>query len=358
MVKKELIKIAGGLSPADLIFCKKESKQLLNLLSPKQFAIFFGISHVIDLLGTEESEEIIIVRLDMNRKPKTKAIEALAKTILEEGAQIMCLVIPATVAVHFGYKVTDFEGNPIPDDKLCRTIVIIDGQTRYSAILKIRKEYPDKLAPRLYAYFPLQWVKLDKMLQAINLKVFAWSNSDFITGVLSNPKIGNDVKSALEYIQALEAKGYNYTAACELVRLKKGIIRKAPLVKAMSEENTNLEFSHSEFGLQIHKAAVIKFSGKNEDALKNKTIPELIIDKWEKSCKRLSQIEVTKYIIRFIKSLTNDELAEMVSPAAYTSGCGKKKEDFVKKQFEKSFQAFLKGNPYDEFKNEQNEKAV
>lgn len=359
ITQKVLLKIAGELSPADLEFCKKETKQIMDLLSPKQFAwLIVGACNFIDLLGAEEAGEIIIARLDMNRKPKGKAIESMKGTILEVGAQIMCLVIPATVAVRFGYKVTDFEGNPIPNDKLCRTIVIIDGQTRYSAILKIKRENPDKEAPRLYAYFPLYWVKLDKMLQAINLKVFTWSNSDFMTGVLSNTGISEATKTALMYIQDLEAKGYNYTAACELITFKKGIIRKGPLVKAMSENASQLDFSLSEFGIEIHRVAVAKFAEKNEDALKNKTIPELIIDKWEKSCKELSQREATLYIKSFLNGLKNDELAEMVSPVEYKRGCGKKKEVFVKKQFEKSFQAFQNANPYINFKTAQDDKAV
>lgn len=364
VAQKELLKISGGLSSDDLEFCKMETRQITDVLSPKQFAMLMMLGTksccLIDLLGAEEAGEIIIGRLDMNRKPKDKSIDAMAKTILEVGAQIMCLVaqimclvIPATVAVRFGYKVTDFDGNPIPDDKLCMTIVIIDGQTRYSAIRKIRKNNPDKKAPRLYAYFPLSWVKLDKMLQAINLKVFTWSNSDFMTGVISNANVDEPTKAALKYIQNLETKGYNYTAACELVTLKKGIIRKGPLVKAMSEEKPQLDFSLSEFGIDIHRVAITKFIGKYENALKNKTVPELIIAKWEKSCKELSQKEATEYIKSFLGGLASDELVEMESPSEYKRGCGKKKEVFVRKQFEKSFQNFQKNNPYRNFKTGQ-----
>ena len=357
VARKEQLKISGGLSSDDLEFCKKESKQITDVLSPKQFAMLMMLGTksccLIDLLGAEEAGEIIIGRLDMNRKPKDKSIDAMAETILEVGAQIMCLVIPATVAVRFGYKVTNFDGNPIPDDKLCMTIVIIDGQTRYSAIRKIRKENPDKKVPGLYAYFPLNWVKLDKMLQAINLKVFTWSNSDFMTGVISNANVDEPTKTALKYIQNLETKGYNYTAACELVTLKKGIIRKGPLVKAMSEEKPQLDFSLSEFGIDIHRVAITKFIGKYENALKNKTVPELIIAKWEKSCKELSQKEATEYIKSFLGGLASDELVEMESPSEYKRGCGKKKEVFVRKQFEKSFQNFQKNNPYRNFKTGQ-----
>lgn len=344
-----MIENIGELSPTEQEFCKEETQKIADL-SPKRFAKVFSTLVMVDLLGAEKAGEISVARLDMNRKPKVKAIESLKKTILEVGTQIMCLVIPATVAVGFGYKVTDFEGNSIPEDELSRTVVIIDGQTRYSAIRKIRKEYPDKETPKLYAYFPLQWVRLDKMLQAINLKVFTWSNSDFMTGVLSNTNINEEVKNTLSYIQMLESRGYNYTSACEWVTLIKGIIRKTPLVKAMSEENPGLSYSYSEFGMKIHEAAMKKFSGKNEDALKNKTIPELIINKWDAACKELSQKEATGYIIAFLEGLGNDDLSEMVSPSQYKRGSGRKKEDFVKKQFEKSFKAFRDTHDYVEFK--------
>ena len=355
IIQKESIEIAGELSSVDRDFCKKKTKQILDISSPKQFAKPMEACQIVDLSSAEEDGEIIIGKLDMNRKPKEKAINAMYGTILEVGAQIMCLVIPATVAVYFGYRITDFEGNPIPKNELYRTVVIIDGQTRYSAILKIRKEYPDKKAPRLYAYFPLHWVSLDRMLQAINLKVFTWSNSDFMTGVLSNTNVSEAVRTTLEYIQRLEARGYNYTAACELITLSKGIIRKPPLVKAMSEESPSLNYPYSEFGLEIHKVAVMKFSGKNEKALQSKTVPELMIDAWEKSCKELSQKEATQYIIAFLNQLEDNEVKEIVSPSGYKRGCGKKKEVFVKEQFEKSFQAFLKDNPYTQFKNGQDE---
>lgn len=343
VLRKELLNIAGELSPAEVEFCKAETQKLADL-SPKLFAKVFLSLYIVDLLGAEDSGEIRVARWGMNRNPKTKSVESLKGTILEIGTQIMCVIIPATVAVKFGYNVTDFDGSPIPEGELSKTVVIIDGQTRYSAIRKIRKEYPDKKT-ELYAYFPLHWVALDKMLQAINLKVFTWMNSDFMTGVLGNTNINKTTKAALDYIKMLESRGYNYTSSCEWVTLIKGIIKKPLLVKAMSSENPNLSYSYSEFGITIHKAALEKFSGTNEDALKSKTIPELIIDKWNAACRKLSQEAATEHIISFVKGIENDKLTEMVSPSEYKRGCGKKKEEFVKKQFEQAYQTYLKLKP-------------
>ena len=348
--EKALIEIVGDLSLEDKEFCEKETKQILELLSPKQFAaLLLEAVTVIDLFGAEQAGEIVVGRLVMNRKPKNKSVNALAETIRDVGVQIMPLVIPATVAKHFGYEIEDFDGNPIPEDKLGITIVIIDGQTRYLAIQKLRKEQPDLVLSNVYAYFPLHWTSLTKMLQAINLKVFTWTNSDFISG-LRGIGLKPEVEKALAYIQSLEQRGYNFTAACEWGTLVKGIIRKTLLVKAMNKPDTDLEYENSEYAMDIHQEARKVFSGKNEDALKNKTIPERIITKWNAICEDLSKKEATAYIKAFLKSLTSDEITEMVSPTDYKRGEGKKKEAFVKEQFEKSFQTFVEAHPYEAFR--------
>lgn len=348
--EKALIEIVGDLSLEDKEFCEKETKQILELLFPKQFAaLLLETVTVIDLFGAEQAGEIVVGRLVMNRKPKNKSVNALAETIRDVGVQIMPLVIPATVAKHFGYEIEDFDGNPIPEDKLGITIVIIDGQTRYLAIQKLRKEQPDLVLSNVYAYFPLHWTSLTKMLQAINLKVFTWTNSDFISG-LRGIGLKPEVEKALAYIQSLEQRGYNFTAACEWGTLVKGIIRKTLLVKAMNKPDTDLEYENSEYAMDIHQEARKVFSGKNEDALKNKTIPERIITKWNAICEDLSKKEATAYIKAFLKSLTSDEITEMVSPTDYKRGEGKKKEAFVKEQFEKSFQTFVEAHPYEAFR--------
>lgn len=348
--EKALIEIVGDLSLEDKEFCEKETKQILELLSPKQFAaLLLEAVTVIDLFGAEQAGEIVVGRLVMNRKPKNKSVNVLAETILDVGMLVMLLAIPATVARHFGYEIEDFDGNPIPEDKLCVTVVIIDGQTRYLAIRKLREKYPSLVLSNVYAYFPLHWVGLTKMLQAINLKVFTWTNSDFISG-LRGVGLKPEVEKALAYIQSLEQRGYNFTAACEWGTLLKGIIRKSLLVRAMNKPDINLEYENSEYGMDIHQEARKVFSGKNEEALKNKTVPEMIIAKWNAICEDLSKKEATAYIKAFLKALTGDEISEMVAPADYKRGEGKKKEEFVKEQFEKSFRAFADAHPYEEFR--------
>ena len=342
--EKALIEIVGDLSLEDKEFCEKETKQILELLSPKQFAaLLLETVTVIDLFGAEQAGEIVVGRLVMNRKPKNKSVN------VDVGMLVMLLAIPATVARHFGYEIEDFDGNPIPEDKLCVTVVIIDGQTRYLAIRKLREKYPSLVLSNVYAYFPLHWVGLTKMLQAINLKVFTWTNSDFISG-LRGVGLKPEVEKALAYIQSLEQRGYNFTAACEWGTLLKGIIRKSLLVRAMNKPDINLEYENSEYGMDIHQEARKVFSGKNEEALKNKTVPEMIIAKWNAICEDLSKKEATAYIKAFLKALTGDEISEMVAPADYKRGEGKKKEEFVKEQFEKSFRAFADAHPYEEFR--------
>lgn len=339
----------SGLPVVDAEFCQDAVGKIKEIDPEHVFEVASALT-ILAFNGIIEAGKIKIGRVVMNRWPKPKAVNSMAISIMEDGMQIMLLVIPGTVAVKMGYVVEDFEGNQIPEEQLARTVVIVDGQTRYMAIKKIMKEHPDKAPANVFAYFPTNWTDLTKMLQAINLKVFTWKNSDYITGVIGLDSIDKDTKNALEYVQALERLGYNYTAACEFITLHKGIIKKPGLVKAMSGTTDKLKFDDAKYGIEIHKAAQGKFAAKNEDVLMNKAVPEFVISKWNGICNDLSKKEATTYMVAFFNSLSGDEIKEIVSPSGYKRGCGKSKASFVTDLFNDAFDKFAANHPLDEFK--------
>ena len=334
----------------DVEFCQDAIHKLKGYDPEHVFEVMTALS-ILDLNGIIKTDILKRGRVVMNRWPKSKAVNSMAVSIMEDGLQVMLLVIPGTVAVKMGYAVEDFEGKPIPEDQLARTVIIVDGQTRYMAIRKIMKEHPDKAPANVFAYFPTSWVDLPKMLQAINLKVFTWKNSDFITGVIGLDSIGKETRAALKHVQALERLGYNYTAACEFVTLHKGIIKKPGLVKAMSDPTAKLNFDDAKYGMEIHKAAQGKFAAKNEDVLKNKAVPEFVINKWNHICCDLNKKEATVCMTAFFNSLSSDDVKEIVSPSGYKRGCGKSKASFVTDLFNDAFDKFLSSHPLDEFKS-------
>lgn len=349
VVDETQARLAHGVTPEEAATLTQEVKKF-GELSPKLFARVLTGLYLLDLLGAEQAGEIIAGRFVMNRWPKPKAVNSMAISIMEDGMQIMLLVIPGTVAVQMGYAVEDFEGNRIPEEQLARAVVIVDGQTRYMAIKKIMKEHPDKAPANAFAYFPTNWTDLTRMLQAINLKVFTWKNSDYITGVIGLDSIDKKTKAALKYVQALERLGYNYTAACEFTTLHKGIIKKPGLVKAMSGTTEKLKFDDAKYGIEIHKAAQGKFAAKNENVLMNKAVPEFVIDKWNDLCNNLNKKEATCCMVAFFNSLSGDEIKEIVSPSGYKRGCGKSKASFVTDLFNDAFDKFTANHPLDEFK--------
>ena len=341
---------SSGVTPEEAVEFDQEVKKI-GELSSKNFATIFTKLHVLNLSDAEQAGEIFLGRLAMNRWPKSKAINSMAVSIMEDNIQIMLLVIPGTVAVKMGYAVEDFDGNSIPEEQLGRTVIIIDGQTRYMAIRKILKEHPEMAPANVFAYFPTNWIDLAKMLQAINLKVFTWKNSDYITGVIGLDNINNEAKAALKYVQALERLGYNYTAASEFVTLHKGIIKKPELVKAMSGTTEKLKFDDAKYGIEIHKAAQGKFTAKNEEVLMNKAVPEFVISKWVSICNNLSKKEATAYMVAFFNSLSGDEVKKFVSPSGYKRGEGKSKASFVTGLFNEAFGKFIVNHPLGEFKD-------
>lgn len=329
----------------------QDAIQKIKEVAPEQILeVMPGLLTILNFNGIINIGKLKIGRLVMNRWPKQKSVNSMALSIMADGIQVMLLVIPGVIAVKMGYTVEDFDGNPIPEEQLPYAVIIVDGQTRYMAIMKIMKEHPDKIPANVFAYFPTNWINLTKMLQAINLKVFTWKNSDYITGIIGMDNIDKKAKVALMYVQTLEKSGYNYTAACEWMTLGKGIIRKPSLVKAMNATDSKLCYDNSEYGIKIHETAKSKFTGNNEKALKNKTVPEFIIDKWNNACNELNKKEATSYIIAYLNGLADKDVAEIVSPSGYKRGNGKPKADFIKAQLEDSFQRFYKANPFAAFK--------
>lgn len=338
------------LSASDIKLCKEAVNDMVKPLEVEGLASKALGTYVVNIAGAYERGKIRFARLKMNRTPKEKAIKALKDAFTQVGQQIMLLVIPANVAVKFGFEIESFDGNKIPEDELCKTIVVIDGQTRLQAFLMAMAETGEAEISDLYAYFPFNWATLSAMLQSINLKVFSWKNSDFMTGVQCNNKIDKSAKVVFRDVQKLVNQGYNYTSACEWRTLKKGIIVKHKLVKAMESSTLDIDLSRAEYGLTIFEEAKKKFSGDKSAALKTKTLPELVIDKWEKICSDLSQKEATDYMTSFISELDENEVKEMVKPSSYVRGGDKKKEEYIKDQFEKSFDKFNSFHPFSNFR--------
>lgn len=340
--------IDGQLSDNEINLCKEAEQEIINKLEPEGLAGTVMEKSIINLSGSYKAGKIKVARLKMNRRPKAKAIKALMESLKLFGQQIMLLVIPAKVAKAWEFDIESFTDEDIPEEELCTTVVIIDGQTRLQAYLDAIKEDPNCLNSELYAYFPLNWVSLNEMLTSINLKVFGWKNADFITGVLSKKKI--EEKDALEYVKELELAGYNYTSSCEWATLKKGIITKTPLVKAMSSSSSSLDFPYSQYAIEISKAARAKFVGDYESALKQKAFPELIITKWNDAGEELIYSEREDCLKKFFNELSDEEVKNIAEPSGYKRGCGKKKEEFIIEQLEVSFNNFLSNHPYSEFR--------
>ena len=91
---------------------------------------------------------------------------------------IMCYKAENLAAI--GRKITDFDSNPIPDDKLSDYLIIVDGQHRVAAF----KSYNDKNSDKQKAVPNVNIIKADSaddiqnFLVAINVAGKDWSDSD------------------------------------------------------------------------------------------------------------------------------------------------------------------------------------
>ena len=84
-------RLAPDVTPEEAATYSQEVKKF-GELSPKHFAIVFMGLCLLDLLGAEQADEIIVGRVVMNRWPKSKAVNSMAVSIMEDGLQVMLLV--------------------------------------------------------------------------------------------------------------------------------------------------------------------------------------------------------------------------------------------------------------------------
>lgn len=82
----------SGLPVIDTEFCKDAIRKIKAVAPEHVFEVMTALS-ILDLNGIIKVGKIKLGRLVMNRWPKPKAVNSMAISIMENGVQIMLLVI-------------------------------------------------------------------------------------------------------------------------------------------------------------------------------------------------------------------------------------------------------------------------
>lgn len=323
---------------------ENDNSQIINdsvekfMKEHREFVTTFndGQNAVIDIDAGFRSNKMKLVRVKINRLPLGKNVKRLNDSMLSIGQQQPILVAPAPALVMMGYDLEDFDGKSVDSKNLDDSLAVIDGQTRTKAYLQAKV----KDASKLFGIFisAKTGMTLDALLTGINRNSFTWSAQDYATAIIVNPGAAN--REIYLKIQQLRQKGYSDTAADEWVTGEKGTLRKGKILKEAQCKLTKT-FSNASSFTKIHDTAVAKFGEAKGSPLLLKSMPEYIIEKWEKFRDDKGQDFATQQITAFINSLSSEEVKEL---SEVKGNKDQTKQQVFRNTFDKYFDRYFSKN--------------
>lgn len=284
-----------------------------------------------------------VAKLKANRSIKEKAVKSKMKSLKKYGQLIPATYVMGDVAVEQGLEIIDFSTNEEIDvNDLNKTIVIIDGQHRLEAHMRLLKVKPlegEEKYNKEYFLMPTlnPEAAISNQLCEVNTITTPWDGSDFghaaITMIDSEEEL-----PALEFVAELTGQGCSLPAAsCYATFTDK--ISKSCLVRAIDGKITDVlkDSSNLEYGKKVREAAKDTFS---QAFINGRTLPNWIVARYNN--REGSKNEFISSVVEFFNSLTRPEV-EAIEKLKGTRG-GDTKETLINRALNKQFDAFLKSN--------------
>lgn len=247
-----------------------------------------------------------IAKLTSNRNLNEKAVKAKMKSLKEYGQLVPAIVVESKLCDEQGMGCVDFEtGETVTDFE--NYLVILDGQHRYEAYLRLINEDKD-FGRSFHMMNSLQpAVAVSKALAEINTCTNPWKGSDLLIGAAM--MIESDLP-LLDEMADLARQGYSQEAASKWLTFKK--IGNPVYVKAINGtiDDCLKNTAGVERGKKLLNAARQSFK---EEFLKTRNLPDWIISKYEAATDEDKAEEINK-LINFLANISRVD-AEAIEKA-------------------------------------------
>ncbi len=191
------------------------------------------------------AKKIIFGRVNINRDVIEKEVKKKIKSIVEANGVITpFLIVPAKICLENGLDICDYEGNVITNDtpNLEQIHIILDGQHRHEAVLRLKKEGKNFEA---YYMLPLNDCQLITLLKEANTAVNPWNGIDWLTMGIETAKNHNiDTKRMVWYKDLANTTDIsNSAASIHASGNPLSIVSKAQIQKAINEAGKSNKLS-------------------------------------------------------------------------------------------------------------------
>ena len=285
-----------------------------------------------------------IARLAGNRTLKAKSVNSKMKSMSENGMLVPGIYVEATAALAQNLEVVDWlTGEAVTEENASEYIVLVDGQHRYEAHLRLLNEVPKEGEERYNRDFYLipslnQEAAISQQLLEINTVSSPWDGLDYARTALmwvDDP----DKYPTLQAIAELTAQGCSLPAACEWTTFTTKVT-KTVLVNLVSNENAkNVDVLKSSTGLdrfrKLYGAATSSFGSA---FLQGRLLIDWICAKY-RDTDDAKKGEFTEVMAKFLSGLDRKQI-EPIEKMKGVRG-GETKESLVNKELDRYYNNYL-----------------
>jgi hypothetical protein len=235
-----------------------------------------------------KNQNLMVAFIKGNRDVSEKNRKSKEDSLLRfNGNIIPMMYVSGTKAVADECELVDYDGNYIPTTDADKYIVIIDGQHRYTAFLRIQDK--SSITEENITLFEAYSDKSTKeLLSEANIASIGWNGSDYAKStVILNPD--NEIAKAVAQLQNYGIN--NVSTISKILCWNNGKITKAVLAKISKGINVDIDIN-LERAKQFYEAASAQFTNR---FISKRYLIDAVIDLsskggYEEICEKIKKI--------------------------------------------------------------------
>ena len=281
-----------------------------------------------------QAEGLKVAKIKANRDLDEKNVKAKMADLKSRGLIIPAMVVNANDALREHLDLCDFRDSNIAVDNTNadRYLVLIDGQHRYEAHLRLVEESEDYSRDFTFQFVQLaDGVSILDVLKAVNDPGHTWTLSDYTHSAWEL----NKENPMLSFISELVSDGISFSSAAKWATLNRRLTP-SMVKEAVNNEGaidplfTNIKYLSS--GRKLFASAK-KALGKA--IVKPRALVDWVIDILGDADSKEAE---ANQLISFFESLTADQVESLKKAKGHKNGASK--EEALRRALDKFYQAF------------------
>ncbi len=255
------------------------------------------------------------------------------------------LIVSAEACCEQNIDIVYLDGSAIKEEDLGKVVVLVDGQHRHAAIMKLNEQLEEGETPyENHLYFPINdGCSIITILKEANVATSVWKSSDYFNAIINEKRDSDAVLEKLSWVKNLIDNRFSSETAAWLWGAFEGgrLPSKAQFNKADGsdeERNKIFKIGRFQFGKLIYEKMEALFGAK---FVGRKAIPEFFIEKMEDliNAGSTTVTAATDTLSHFIKISFTAEVVKEIAAYKSIKG-GASRDSQIQAKFKELYAAF------------------